>query len=237
MHNVAGAQRSLEDLLPVPAAQCAADAFAATPAMAARSLWVILCRTGCVPVPRSSPRWRANSSRARATRARTVRKLDATMSSSDWRRPAAKRRHDIDVQLGMAVQHLGEGGAADEGEHAVPTARTVADLGRPSIIASSPTIAPGPGWRECAARRWPRRPRPRARHAAASSSRRRHRPVRTAYRRPRRLIVRSLASSLPESSAGSRPSTLSGRIRSAVVSTECRNSPISARPAEKAVGL
>ncbi len=88
--------------------------------MAARSLWVILCRIRTRPGPASSPSWRANWSRARAHARAHRRKLDAAGSSVGLAQAGGQRRHDIDVELGTLAQHLGEGGAADEGELAVP---------------------------------------------------------------------------------------------------------------------
>src|SRR5215211_1511913 len=41
---------------------------------------------------------------------------------------SGQRRHDINVELGMLVQHFGEGGAPDKGEFAVPDRL---DSGRP----------------------------------------------------------------------------------------------------------
>jgi len=44
----------------------------------------------------------------------------------------------------MLMQHLDEGSTFDEGDSQSLIAWTLPDLGRPSIIASSATIAPGP---------------------------------------------------------------------------------------------
>jgi hypothetical protein len=128
VHNIAGARRSLDDLLSMPLAKCAADTFTRHTRHGGE---VVL---GDLVPDQASSRYRLltevtgeleqGAGHARAHRQKTRRHhvLVGLAQAS------GQRRHDIDVELGILVQRFGEGGAPDKGEFAVPDRL---DSGRP----------------------------------------------------------------------------------------------------------
>src|SRR5215212_8649712 len=79
-------------------------------------LWKIVILPGSVSRPRCS----ASSSRARATRALTVRKLAAASSSSASSQTRSEGRDQIAIDFGIVADAAREGFTTDEAELAVP---------------------------------------------------------------------------------------------------------------------
>ena len=116
----------------------------AMPAMAATSLWLTFWRIRMRPWPTSWPNARARSSNARATRPFSGRKLPAATTASVSRSREASKVTRCRYTSGYCSAKVWNAARLTKVNSDSRTAETEAERGSPSMVASSPTMPPGP---------------------------------------------------------------------------------------------